>query len=81
MSVGFHGRESGFELLGRSTQNSVRKREFKVAGVELLHVRSLGISIGNNTGTDNLDGTSTATMTTSHIVVYKSGINNVHITY
>ena len=61
--------EGRLELLGLSTVLAVRKSELKILmGVHDVLV-SLKILIFNNSGLDDLDGTITSTVSTSHLLV------------
>lgn len=69
MSVGSLGQVQRAKLASRSADNSVSKRELDLRIVELEGSWALAVSIGNCSGSDDLDGSVAGTMSASHIVV------------
>ena len=61
--------EGRLELLGLSTVLAVRKSELKILMSVHDVLVSLKILIFNNSGLDDLDGTITSTVSTSHLLV------------
>lgn len=69
MGVWSLGQVQTSQLLGRSTKNTVRKWELDLGVVELERRNTLAILGSDSSGSDDLDGLVTRSVTTSHVVV------------